>query len=190
MSISKIQEKRPAKHKYYVSMANGCIYQAMNTPGELGYEDRHPAEWRPATEDEIERYLNGDKADTQEQQFDTVNLDEMLEYRQQDQAPARVYDDSADVAAANAAAASAPEPAPVVASTSAPTTPQSAPAPAVSPLAPAVAPTAETAVTTAPAIAAPTPETPTPVVVDPLPAAPAPAPAPAARRGSNKPSQE
>lgn len=143
MSISKIKPKEPAKHTHYVSLSNGCIYRAMTTPLELGYEDRHPAEWRPATEAEAKRFESaaGGSAPI-EPEFEIVDVGAMLDTGTGDVIDARtgaVYDDSADVAAAAAAAASAPAPAPVAPAPVAPAPAPAAPT-APAPLPPAPAP--------------------------------------------------
>ena len=51
------KEGRAAKCSHYVSTSNGRVYPAMrNVPG---YEDDNPADWRPATVDEIAVYKAG-----------------------------------------------------------------------------------------------------------------------------------
>ncbi|MCJ7409508.1 hypothetical protein LPQ06_28350 [Klebsiella pneumoniae] len=60
MSTTSKQEAPAAKHAYYVSLENGVIYPAMTSPA--GYEDEHPSEYRPATQEEVDAYKNG--ADT------------------------------------------------------------------------------------------------------------------------------
>lgn len=57
MSTTSKQEAPAPKHTHYVSMENGAIYPALTSPS--GYEDEHPAEYRPATQAEIEQYQRG-----------------------------------------------------------------------------------------------------------------------------------
>lgn len=59
MSTTK-KEAPAAKHTHYVSLENGVIYPAMTSPA--GYEDEHPSEYRPATQEEVDAYKSG--ADT------------------------------------------------------------------------------------------------------------------------------
>jgi hypothetical protein len=49
----------PAKFTHYVSLFNNGIYPAQSGAAE-GYEDEHLTEWRPANQNEIEKYLRGD----------------------------------------------------------------------------------------------------------------------------------
>lgn len=48
-----------ALHTHYVSIHNGVVYPAMTSPE--GHEDNNPSDWRPATPQEIEAYLAGDR---------------------------------------------------------------------------------------------------------------------------------
>lgn len=58
MSLKNPGPKKPNLHSHYVSVGNGCVYPALTS--EPGYEDRNPAEWRPATADEVERFNAGE----------------------------------------------------------------------------------------------------------------------------------
>lgn len=48
------------RHRFYVSLTNGGIYPAMSSPP--GHEDANPTDWRGATPQEEQRYLQGEQA--------------------------------------------------------------------------------------------------------------------------------
>ena len=51
MSLNPQVPEGAPKYTHYVSLTNGCIYPARDPAS--NYEDRHPADWRPASEFEV-----------------------------------------------------------------------------------------------------------------------------------------
>lgn len=54
MSLNPQVPEGAPKYTHYVSLTNGCIYPARDPAS--NYEDRNPADWRPASEFEVAAY--------------------------------------------------------------------------------------------------------------------------------------
>ena len=73
-----MEHNKLPKHTHYVSLENGVIHPALTHPS--GYEDQFPAEWRPATAAEVDRYRAGsERGNTASVSLDAVVIDPALQ---------------------------------------------------------------------------------------------------------------